>query len=113
MSIQTAQQRTGQQFPKKEDSSGKDTAIRCPQCKSEAVYRYGRTAHGRQRYLCLMCNRQFSPEGCQRLVKNRPLCPKCRIPMHVYKREPGAIRFRCANYPDCRIFEKIAITAKE
>jgi transposase-like protein len=85
----------------------KKTAIQCPRCGSDAWYRYGHTAAGRQRYFCLCCNRQFCQIGFRRTIKNRPACPHCERPMHVYKREAQIIRFRCANYPLCRTFQKI------
>ena len=32
----------------------------CPRCRSDAIYRYGKTANGKKRYLCQVCRRQFS-----------------------------------------------------
>ena len=81
--------------------------IRCPACGSEAVYRYGRVSTGRQRYLCIVCNRQFLPHNPRKQVPNRPMCPDCNRPMHVYRREANGIRFRCANYPRCRQFRMV------
>jgi transposase-like protein len=81
--------------------------IRCPACGSEAVYRYGHVAPGRQRYLCVVCNRQFLPQNPRKQISNRPMCPICSRPMHVYRRETNGIRFRCANYPRCRQFRMI------
>ncbi len=79
--------------------------IQCPGCGSEAFNRYGRV-RGKQRYCCLVCGRQFV-EPCDRLpVKNRPSCPECGAPMHVYGRGDGFVRFRCANYPECKTFIK-------
>ncbi len=30
--------------------------------------------------------------------------------MHVYKKETGSMRFRCAGYPACRMYVKIPMT---
>jgi transposase-like protein len=40
--------------------------IQCPQCRSDAIYRYGRTAGGKKRFICLICERQFvaNPKKC-------------------------------------------------
>jgi transposase-like protein len=82
---------------------------RCPNCNSDALYKYGKSKAGKQRFLCLMCKRQFTL-GAQRLpMKNKPTCPECGALMHLYKRETAHIRFRCSEYPTCRTFIKIAI----
>jgi DNA-directed RNA polymerase subunit RPC12/RpoP len=86
---------------------------RCPACNSDVLYRYGRTASGKKRYLCLICNRQFVENPLRDQVRNRPVCPKCGSPMHIYMREQAHIRFRCANYPECRTFYKLPREAVE
>ena len=80
----------------------------CPRCRSDAIYRYGKTATGKKRYLCQVCRRQFSLKRSDRLgVPERPACPACGKPMHVYMRHGGTIRFRCSDYPSCRTFLKM------
>lgn len=79
----------------------------CPRCGSDAINSYGHTRNGKQRYLCLMCNRQFV-EGATEVYSNRPVCPHCKKPMHVYMHTPGVVRFRCSNYPRCRKYLKIS-----
>ena len=49
--------------------------IACPRCASVALYRFGRVRSGLQRYLCLMCGRQFIP-GHERIISL--LRPSCR-----------------------------------
>lgn len=79
----------------------------CPRCRSDAIYRYGKTATGRKRYLCQVCGRQFSLKRSGHLeAQERPGCPRCGRPMHVYMRRGDYIRFRCSDYPDCRTFFK-------
>jgi transposase-like protein len=79
----------------------------CPRCLAEAIYRYGKSANGKKRYLCQVCGRQFVIGPPARLdVNERPACPACGKPMHVYMRNRELIRFRCADYPHCRTFLK-------
>jgi transposase-like protein len=83
------------------------TGVFCPRCRSDAIYRYGKTVNGRKRYLCQVCHRQFSLKRSGQLeASERPACPTCGKPMHVYMRQRKWIRFRCADYPDCRTFLK-------
>ena len=80
----------------------------CPRCRSDAIYRYGKTGSGKKRYLCQVCRRQFSLKRSDLLKdQERPNCPACGRPMHIYMRKRGSIRFRCADYPDCRTFFKL------
>jgi transposase-like protein len=80
---------------------------RCPNCHSEAFYRYGKVRGGKQRYICLLCTRQFVVGAAERAASDKPRCPECGSSMHVYKRETRMIRYRCSNYPGCRTFTKI------
>ncbi|MBU0995284.1 MAG: Insertion element protein [Proteobacteria bacterium] len=73
----------------------------CPRCDSDAIYRYGHTKNGKQRYLCLLCSRQFIKDLPLQKFKQRTFCPLCGGNMHIYKRERVRIRFRCARYPHC------------
>jgi len=57
----------------------------CPTCGSPAVYRDGRTRAGKQRFICLMCGRQFVPGSERNFPDKRPLCPTCGAPMHLYQ----------------------------
>ncbi|HTN44583.1 MAG TPA: topoisomerase DNA-binding C4 zinc finger domain-containing protein [Nitrospiria bacterium] len=79
----------------------------CPACGSKVNYRYGRAWTGKRRLQCLMCGRQFTVGAKRAEVMNRPDCPVCREPMHLYKREAGLVRFRCSDYPACKTFKKI------
>jgi len=86
-----------------------ESEISCPGCHSKAAYRYGKTRQGKQRYVCLMCGRQFTPEKHRCEITDRPVCPICGRKMHCYRRYAGTLRFRCAGYPDCREYKKIAL----
>lgn len=83
--------------------------IKCPFCGSEAIYKYGRSWTGKQRFLCLICERQFTVGAKKLEVAGKPLCPKCGRPMHLYKIEGEVIRFRCSGYPECKTFKKFKI----
>ena len=83
-------------------------AFRCPACSSEALYRYGHVHGDRQRFKCVVCGRQFLLGSERHELKTRPACPTCGLAMHVYKREPNVLRFRCSDYPDCKGYTKIS-----
>jgi transposase-like protein len=90
-------------------ATAKKTEISCPDCNKDALYKYGKTRNGKQRFLCLMCGRQFSPGTTKTEVKGKPECPKCGKQMHLYKIEGDIVRFRCSNYPECKTFKKYRI----
>ena len=80
---------------------------RCPCCGSQAIYRYGRIKNGKQRYLCIMCGRQYTPDKERHEISNRPTCSVCGKPMNCYKREVRSLRFRCSGYPRCKTYKKV------
>lgn len=80
---------------------------KCPDCGSDALYKYGKTRFGKQRFLCLMCKRQFTWPSERVEWKERPVCSSCGAPMHFFMKKAGYIRFRCSNYPKCRTFLKV------
>ncbi|MGC8491212.1 MAG: IS1/IS1595 family N-terminal zinc-binding domain-containing protein [Syntrophobacteraceae bacterium] len=88
------------------------TSVKCPKCNSEAVYRYGKTRHGKQRFRCLLCGRQFG-DGAANGLATRPACPSCGKKMHIYRKGATEIRFRCSAYPACRTFTKIGVQEYE
>ena len=83
--------------------------VECPSCNTDAIYKYGRIKTGIQRYMCLMCGTQFTPNAKKLAVKGKPLCPECGKPMNVYKLEGDVIRFRCSGYPACKTFKKFTL----
>ncbi|MGO9379275.1 MAG: IS1 family transposase [Dissulfurispiraceae bacterium] len=80
--------------------------LHCPKCNSQALYKYGKTKSRKQRFICLICGRQFTPDASRKEVKNKPFCTKCGGHMHLYKRIGDLLRFRCAQYPLCRTYTK-------
>jgi len=83
-------------------------AAKCPHCNLDAVYKYGKTWQGKQRFLCLICGRQFTRHTRRVEIIDRPVCLICGRVMHMYKREVKVLRFRCSGYPVCRTFRKIS-----
>jgi transposase-like protein len=84
--------------------------LTCPTCESDALYRYGFSKGGRQRFLCLLCGRQFVPHAPATVpLRGRPACPLCGSATHIYRREPECIRLRCSLYPGCRGYHKVAL----
>lgn len=106
------QEVSGEALEVKYEQGGEST-VRCTSCGSEAVYRYGKAWTGKQRFLCLICGKQFTLGAERARVSGRPYCPSCGQLMHLYKREEGAIRFRCSKYPACKTFKKITIKKEE
>jgi len=87
--------------------------VKCTSCNSDALYKYGKIRSGKQRFICLMCGKQFTP-GSERLeAKGKPVCPECGRPMHLYKIEGEVIRFRCSAYPACKTFKKFRIKEEQ
>ncbi|MCX8030259.1 MAG: hypothetical protein N3A59_01595 [Thermodesulfovibrionales bacterium] len=90
-----------------------DSMVSCPYCNSEAFYKYGKTKTQKQRFRCLICNRQFSLGGNKLQVQGKPCCPICGKAMHLYRIELDIVRFRCSNYPGCKTFRKFKIQEEE
>jgi transposase-like protein len=81
--------------------------VRCVRCHSDAVYKYGKTPNGHQRYICQICGKQFTNGVSRQEPKDRPRCPECGKKMHVYMVRDHYIRFRCSAYPACRTYLKV------
>jgi ssDNA-binding Zn-finger/Zn-ribbon topoisomerase 1 len=81
---------------------------KCPECGSDAFYRYGKTANGKTRRLCLICDRQYIVDWEWTERPGRPNCPVCSQPMHVYMRQGRITRYRCRNYPECREYVTVS-----
>jgi ssDNA-binding Zn-finger/Zn-ribbon topoisomerase 1 len=86
-----------------------DKKVNCPICGLNAIYKYGKTKSGKQRFQCIMCGRQFSQDAKKYEVKGKPICSQCGKLMHLYKIEGEIIRFRCSGYPECKAFRKFKI----
>lgn len=106
------QEVSGEALSIKYKQSG-ESPVKCTSCGSEAIYRYGKAWTGKQRFLCLICGKQFTLGGERARVSGRPYCPSCGQPMHLYKRENEAVRFRCSKYPECKTFKKITIKKED
>ena len=83
-----------------------EPSVTCPRCGAESINKSGKTSYGKQRYKCLVCDRQFVA-GARKVHQNgRPSCPICGKHMHVYMTNTAFNRFRCSDYPRCRGFVK-------
>lgn len=80
--------------------------LTCPACGSTALYRFGFSPAGRQKYLCLICSRQFVLNPGRMQYPNKPICRACGSVMYLYKNNEGGISFRCSGYPVCRNYRK-------
>lgn len=81
----------------------------CPSCGSDALYKYGRTKQGKQRFRCILCGRQFIEGSKAKTWVKRPQCLECGKQMHIYKIEGDIVRFRCSGYPQCRAYRKVTV----
>ncbi len=86
-----------------------DASLTCPRCGAGALNKNGHIKSGKQRYLCLVCNRQFVIPSAASTLPFRPHCDACGRPMHVYARDDRFIRFRCSGYPACRSYRRIEL----
>ena len=77
-----------------------------PPVRVRGYYRYGRTWNKKQRYLCLVCGRQFVLDPERVSLRTKPNCPACGQPMHIYRRYPRLIRFRCSGIPTAATISK-------
>ena len=73
--------------------------IRCPKCNNKTdIYRYGKDAHGHQKYQCKKCRHQWAPEARREIgrprTKNYPSCPVCGKG-HIIK---GRTAYGCSLY---------------
>lgn len=84
----------------------RSAAVICPKCGSEAHYRYGRSKLGKQRFICIVCDRQFVLNPAHVPLANKPQCRICGATMYMYKRDKDLLRFRCSRYPLCRTYSK-------
>jgi len=80
--------------------------IACPKCASHALYRFGHVS-GLQRYLCLMCGRQFIPGHERVFSPPRLTCAACGAGMHLFKKMTDGRVFRCARYPVCHTYLRV------
>ena len=71
------------------ETGSRNTTIECPRCQSKALYRNGKTYYHQQRYLCLMCGRQFVPGRHRDYQGTRPECPSCGAKTHLFKKKEG------------------------
>lgn len=79
-----------------------ENRIRCPRCQCDAIYRYGISVTGKQRYRCQKCLYQFVEDPSKKPKLEKPTCPQCGAVMHVHHRVNGRETFRCSQYPSCR-----------
>ncbi|WP_455544231.1 transposase, partial [Intestinibacter sp.] len=46
--------------------------VKCPECGSTNLYKYGKDKNSNQKYLCKRCNRQFTEQSSKKYSKNYP-----------------------------------------
>jgi len=88
------------------DAATTTDEVRCPSCETYALYKNGKAWTGKQRFLCLMCGKQFTYSASRATVKGKPVCPECGKHMNIYMLEGDIVRFRCSGYPECKTYKK-------
>lgn len=76
--------------------------IRCPKCNDKTdFYRYGKDAHGHQKYQCKKCRHQWAPEARREIgrprTKNYPSCPVCGKATFLHHDKEHYSNYRCCD----------------
>ena len=76
--------------------------IRCPKCNNKTdIYRYGKDAHGHQKYQCKKCRHQWAPEARREIgrprTKNYPSCPVCGKAAFLHHDKEHYSNYRCCD----------------
>ena len=76
-----------------------NVSVRCPKCNnSHSFYRYGKDKDGFQKYLCRICNHQFTPDKPKSvLVPKYPACPRCGKATFLHHDFDYYSNFRCGD----------------
>lgn len=73
--------------------------ILCPRCNSKTEYYGFNPLYGLQKYRCLKCKHQFTPDAPKKIHKAPKFsCPKCGAKMYIFKFVPDGMRLRCSRY---------------
>ena len=73
--------------------------ICCPKCNNKTdFYRYGKDAHGHQKYLCKKCRHQWAPETpSKERNSNYPVCPVCGKAMYLHHSQEHYDHYTCCD----------------
>lgn len=69
--------------------------VKCPECYSIELYKYGKDKHSNQKYLCKRCKRQFTLQSGKKNIKDYPKCPVCGKGMYLHHKYKYHVSFKC------------------
>lgn len=69
--------------------------VKCPECYSTELYKYGKDKHSNQKYLCKRCKRQFTHKSGKKNIKDYPKCPVCGKGMYLHHKYKYHVSFKC------------------
>ena len=70
--------------------------VKCPECYSTELYKYGKDKYSNQKYLCKRCKRQFTLQSCKKNFKNYPKCPVCGKGMYLHHKYKYHFILKCS-----------------
>lgn len=71
--------------------------VKCPECGSTNLYKYGKDKNSNQKYLCRRCKRQFTEQSSKKYSKSYPKCPICGRGMYLHHEYKYYLSFTCNN----------------
>lgn len=74
--------------------------VKCPECYSSELYKYGKDKLSNQKYLCKMCKRKFTQKSGKKNIKSYPKCPIYRKGMYFHLKYKYHVSFKY-NYKKC------------
>ena len=85
--------------PIRKESRKLKPTVKCPECYSTELYKYGKDKHSNQKYLCKRCKRQFTLQSSKKSTKTKdyPKCPVCGRGMYLHHAYKYYVSFKCNN----------------
>ena len=69
--------------------------VKCPECYSTELYKYGKDKHSNQKYLCKRCKRQFTQKSGKNNIKDYPKYHVFGKGMYLHNKYKSHVSFKC------------------